>query len=140
MESVVPSSDDPNNQLAFVQQLVSQLSVGGGNPITINVVAGDIVQTQQNNNQNVQGDYNNNSIKTYNNNNNNDNSKNILTKEYFDEKVAILSEALTDLDKKIVNLSEGLTDVKAEQLRLSLDLNDIIVGGNRFILQRQRHE
>ncbi|OEU10370.1 hypothetical protein FRACYDRAFT_247404 [Fragilariopsis cylindrus CCMP1102] len=86
MASIVPSSDDPNNQLAFVQQLVSQLSVGGGNPITINVVAGDIVQTQQNNNQNVQGDYN-----------NNDNSKNILTKEYFDEKVAILSEALTEV-------------------------------------------
>ena len=63
MESIVSGSDDPNNQLAFVQQLVSQLSVGGGNPITINVVAGDI------NNQNVQGDYN-----------NNDHSKNILEK------------------------------------------------------------
>ena len=104
MESVVPSSDGPNNQLAAVQQLLSQLPAGGGNQVTINVVAGDIVQTQQNNNQNVQGDYNNNSIKTYNNNNNNDNSKNILTKEYFDEKVAILSEALTE--------------VKAEQTQL----------------------
>ena len=130
MESIVPSSDDPNNQLAFVQQLVSQLSVGGGNPITIN-----IQQLGDNNVHN--GDTVNNSGNNY---NSNDNNKNILTKEYFDEKVAILSEALTDLDKKIVNLSEGLTDVKAEQLRLSLDLNDIIVGGNRFILQRQRHE
>ena len=123
MASVVPSSDDPNNQLA---QLVSQLPAGGGNSININI--GVMVQGDYNN-QNVHGD-----------DNSNDNSKNILTKEYFDEKVAILSEALTDLDKKIVNLSEGLTDVKAEQLRLSLDLNDIIVGGNRFILQRQRHE
>jgi type 1 glutamine amidotransferase len=108
MENIVSiSDDDPNNQLAFVQQLVSQLAVAG-NPVTINVV-----QTQQN----VQGDifYNGNSN---NDNNNNDNSNNIVTKEYFDEEVDILSEALSDLDEKAVNLSEALDDVKAGQIQL----------------------
>jgi prefoldin subunit 5 len=130
MESIVSISDDPNNQLAFVQQLVSQLSVAG-NPVTINVVNnhvhnGDIV----NNNGNSNNDNNNN-------NNNNDSSNNILEKlnevstgvkalqtgqteqtealTDLDEEVENLSEALTDLDEKVVNLSEALTDVKAEQ-------------------------
>ena len=109
MENIVSiSDDDPNNQLAFVQQLVSQLSVAG-NPVTINVVNnhvhnGDIVSTVNNNNGNSNND-----------NDRNDNSNNIVTKEYFDEEVDILSEALSDLDEKVVNLSEALTDVKAEQ-------------------------
>ncbi|OEU23435.1 hypothetical protein FRACYDRAFT_267537 [Fragilariopsis cylindrus CCMP1102] len=84
MASIVSGSDDPNNQLAFVQQLVSQLPAGGGNPITINVV---------NNHQTVQGDYNNQTVQG-DDNSNNDNSKNILTKEYFDEK---LKEVVTEL-------------------------------------------
>ena len=118
MENIVSiSDDDPNNQLAFVQQLVSQLSVGGGNPITINVV-----QTQQNVHN---GDIVNNNGNSNNDNNNNDNSNNIVTKEYFDEEVDILSEALSDLDEKAVNLSEALDDVKAGQIQL-LKLVDVI--------------
>ncbi|OEU11296.1 hypothetical protein FRACYDRAFT_246410 [Fragilariopsis cylindrus CCMP1102] len=115
MENIVSISDDPNNQLAFVQQLVSQLSVAG-NPVTINVV-----QTQQN----VQGDifYNGNSSND--NNNNNDNSNNIVTKEYFDEKVAILSEASTDLDKKVAILSEALSDLDKKVANLSEALTNV---------------
>ena len=88
-----------------------------GNPITINVV-----QTQQNVHN---GDIVNNNGNSNNDNDRNDNSNNIVTKEYFDEEVDILSEALSDLDEKAVNLSEALDDVKAGQIQL-LKLVDVI--------------
>ena len=115
MASIVPSSDDPNNQLAFVQQLLSQLPAGGGNPITINVV---------NNHQTVQGDYNNQNVQG--DDNNNENSKNILTKEYFDEK---LKEVVTEL-------KTGQTAI-LHSMRLNYEVRDGFKSFDRYLLMIQ---
>ena len=118
MANIVFISDDPNSQLAVVQQLVSQLSIGGGNPVTINVVNNHVVN---NNGDTVNGDTVNN-----NDNSNNDNSKNILTKEYFDEK---LKEVLTEL-------KTGQTEI-LHSMRLNYEVRDGFKSFDRYLLMIQ---